>query len=280
MKPKQNLRSFLPFDGRSSAIVSTTTLSLLVLSACDPTPTSQNPIDETSTAIETANPSTPKTTSLAAIQSDPDVNYLTLLSLIKGQLRVAKELLVDGKADRAEPHIITSLTLYGDLQTQLKERNVPEFQDRLQKLRDLLKSSPDDPQIQIEYEASIAAIDAAIDAIPSSKRQSAVFGMAVIDRILESAKQAYEQAISDEKIVEEKKYQDAQGLILYARDLYPDIAESVKQKNLIAHREIEAYLEGLTTAFPSENPPDTPAMSPDRFAEMVDKISENARKLE
>ncbi|HIK33313.1 MAG TPA: hypothetical protein IGS17_21585 [Oscillatoriales cyanobacterium M59_W2019_021] len=280
MKPKQNLRRFLPFDRRSISIVGTTTLSLLVSIACHPTSTSQNPIDETSTEIETANPSQTKTANSTTFQSDPDVNYLTLLSLIKGQLRVAKELLVEGKADRAEPHIVTSLTLYGDLQTQLKERNVPELEAPLQQLYDLVKSSPDDPQVQTEYKASMEAIDTAIAAIPSSKRQSAAFGMAVIDRILEAAKQAYETAISDEKMAGEIEYQDAQGLILYANELYPDIAESVKQQDRTSHREIEAYLEGLTTAFPSDNPPETPAMSSEQFAEMVDKIAENARKLE
>lgn len=267
------------FDFRSMAIAFTT-VTLVGLSACNSSSPANPTLQDEDSAIKTTNPSRTQTPEAAETQPDADVDYMTSLGLMKGQLLVAKELLVEGKADKAEPHIGDAAgALYGDIQEELTQRQVPEFQNTLNQLHNLVESAPDDPQIETEYKAALKAIDTAIEAIPLNKRQSAGFGMAVVTQILNTANQVYGNAIADGKIVNAIEYQDSWGFVLYADQLYQGIVESIKQRDKMIHREIETNFAQLQMAWPSVNPPETLVMTPEQVSELVTQIAENAQKL-
>jgi hypothetical protein len=267
------------FDFRSMAIACTTA-TLVGLSACNSSSPPNSAPQDTDSAIGTTHPSSTKTLAAEAAQPDVDVDYMTSLGLIKGQLLVAKELLGEGKADKAEPHIGDAAgELYSDIQEELTQRQVPEFTDTLNQLHNLVESAPDDPQIETEYQASLTAIETAIEAVPLNQRQSAAFGMAVVTQILQTANQVYGNAIVDGKIVNAIEYQDSRGFILYADELYQGIVESIKQQDQTIHREIETNFAQLETAWPSVNPPETPVMTPEQVSELVNQIAESTQKL-
>jgi hypothetical protein len=258
-----------------------TTAALLGLSACNSlSPPNTATQDPNSASETTTNSASTKTSAAAETQPDADVDYVTALGLMKGQLLVAKELLGEGKADRAEPHIADSAgKLYGDVREGLAERQVPEFQDTLNQLHDLVKSAPDDPHIETKYQATLKAIDTAIEAVPPNKRQSAAFGMAVVTQILKTSNQVYGNAIVDGKIVNAIEYQDSWGFFLYADELYQETVESLKQQDRTIHRDLETNFAQLQTAWPSVNPPETPVMTPEQVSELVNTIAENSQKL-
>ncbi|MBD2257059.1 hypothetical protein [Pseudanabaena sp. FACHB-2040] len=204
---------------------------------------------------------------------DPDVDYMTVLALMKGHLMVAEELMAAGQPEQAEPHIGHPVDeLYGDVETQLSERNVPQFKGTLTELHDLSKSAPDSAQMPEQFKASVSAIDGAIAAIPADQRQSPEFVMAVINRTLQTAAAEYEAAIANNEFVEVIEYQDSRGFVLYADQLYQTIADEMSQSDPEAHETISASLEELKAAWPSVTPPATPVKSPEVVNGLVSEI--------
>ncbi|MGK7876990.1 MAG: hypothetical protein AB4426_27980 [Xenococcaceae cyanobacterium] len=209
-----------------------------------------------------------------------DVEYMSALALMKGHLIVAKELLDQGKPDQAEPHIGHPVEeLYGDVESQLPERKVSDFKSTLNQLHDLVKSAPDAPQVTTEFQASIKAIDGAIEALPEIQRQSPQFVLKVINRLLETAQEEYEAAIIDGKVVELVEYQDSRGFVIYAETLYQNISEQMSQKHPDAHQGLESALTELKKAWPSVNPPQPLAMTPEQVSQLIATIKENSEKV-
>ncbi len=209
-----------------------------------------------------------------------DVDYMSALALMKGHLIVAKELLDLGKPDQAEPHIGHPVEeLYGDVENQLSERNVAEFKTTLNQLHDLVKSAPDAPQVTADYQASMEAIDGAIEALSETQRQSPQFVLKVINRLLETAQEEYEAAIIDGKVVELLEYQDSRGFVIYAETLYQNISEQMSQKNPEAHQGLESTLNELKKAWPSVNPPEPVVITPEQVSQLVATIKEKSEKV-
>ncbi len=204
---------------------------------------------------------------------NPDVDYMTSLALMKGHLSVAEELINEGSYAEAEPHIGHPVEeLYGGIESQLTERNVPQFKSELTKLHDLAKSAPTDPQLKAEFQTSTTSIDSAIAALPEEQRQSPEFVMDVIVNTLRTAAEEYEAAIADNQIVEVIEYQDSRGFVLYADQLYQTIANEMSQSRPDDHAVISQNLAELQTVWPSVTPPETPVQPPEAVYELVSEI--------
>ena len=208
-----------------------------------------------------------------ASSGNPDVDYMTALALMKGHLMVAEELMEEGNYAEAEPHIGHPVNeLYGDVEGQLSERDVPQFKDTLNELHDLSKSAPESPEMMSQYDEAVAAIDEAIAAIADDQRQSPEFVMPVIDGLLTTAAAEYEAAIADNTFVEVVEYQDSRGFVLYAEDLYETVANEMSQNSPEDHQAIMASFEDLKAAWPSVNPPEAPILEPSEVYSLVSEI--------
>lgn len=257
------------------------TASLVTLTACDSTPNvADSPAPETA-PIE-APMETPMETPQASptSQADADVDYMTNLGLMKGHLLVAKELLDQGKPDQAEPHIGHPVEeIYSDVEDQLQARNVEEFKTTLDGLHDLVQSNPKDPKVATEMQASMAAVDEAMQAVPEDQRQSPEFVLEVINGLLDTAGSEYEAAIANNKIAEVIEYQDSRGFVTYADTLYEGIEPQITQKYPEAHQAIEADMAQLMKAWPSAIAPAAPTMPPERVSQLIETIEMNAQKV-
>jgi len=191
---------------------------------------------------------------------DMDVDYATSLSLMLGHLMVAEELVAAGKYELSEPHIGHPVEeLYGDVEGQLGDRGVEDFKATLNSAHDLIKTSPEAPELEVQLEESIKAIDQAIAAVGEEKLQSVEFNLALINGLLQVAGQEYAAAIADNKFVEIIEYQDSRGFVMHSAMLYEQIADQLSPD---ANEAIAAAFDELKTAWPSVMPPDAPVKTP------------------
>lgn len=248
--------------------------SLIALSACSGTPPEQT---------SATPPETPTTSSAGEGESSSaakDVDYMTKLGLMKGHLMVAQELIEQGQPQQAEPHIGHPVEeIYADLQGQLQTRNVQDFKPTLTKAEDLVTSKPNDPQLKTAVEDAIAAVDQAIEAVPTAQRQSPEFALQVMNGVLDTAKEEYEAAIADGKIVEAIEYQDSRGFVLYADSLFQEVSSQLAQTDATAKQEIESSITEVKKAWPSAIPPEKPVMTPEQVSQNIETIETNATKV-
>lgn len=210
-----------------------------------------------------------------------DVDYMTKLGLMKGHMIVAGELLALGKPDQAIPHLEHPVEeIYVDLADQFTERQVPEFKDTLTQVQDLVKSKPNDPQVQPKFAAAMAAIDQAIAALPEQQRQSVNFGLQVVNGLLETATSEYTAAITNGKVKAAIEYQDSRGFVAYAEDtVFKGIGNKLKQTNPKAHEQLADHLAELRKAWPQPIPPATPVMTVDQVAAKVKEIEMDSKPV-
>jgi hypothetical protein len=266
------------FDFRILSFV-TTSAVLIALTGCSNSHTNSTSTSEAKSSHHATSETTPSTTteSSAASEKDTDLDYMVSLGLMKGHLTVAKELLDAGKPDQAIPHIGHPVEeIYADLESELPARNVPEFKTTLNQLHDLVKSTPKDPKVATQYEASIKAVDTAIAAVPETKRQSPQFVLEVINGLLDTAKEEYEAAIADGKIAEAVEYQDSRGFVFYADTLYQGIAPSMGKDNPKGMETIKSSFTQLKKAWPSAVPPVAPVMTIEQVSQPIEEIRRNS----
>jgi hypothetical protein len=258
------------------------TALLMIVISCTQTPnTADNSTPAPGAASSPAttiaeNQTTSKLTGVAK-----DVDYMTKLGLMKGHMSVAKELLDLKKPDQAEPHIGHPVEeIYVDVQEQFQERKVPDFKDKLMRLQDLVKSKPNDPQLKTEFDATIAAIDQAIAALPNEQRQSPAFVLQVINGLLDTARAEYTAAISNGKITEAIEYQDSRGFVDYAHNtLYKGIEAPLTKESPKTHDQAKTAFEQLEKAWPSPVPPATPVISADEVAAKIKTIEQSSQPV-
>jgi len=264
--------STVPAFSRSFVI---SLFGLIILSACSDTTTSNNsptPVSTPSTAATEA--------ATTATETDTEVDYMTNLGLMKGHLLVAQELLAQGKPDQAEPHIGHPVEeIYSDIELELQERNVEDFKATLNGLHDLVQSQPQDPKVETEMQAAMAAVDKAMQAVPAEQRQSPEFTLKVVNGLLDTAGSEYTAAIANGKIAEAIEYQDSRGFVTYADTLYKSIENSMSQKYPEAHQAIESDMTQLKKAWPSATAPSAPTVPPEQVSQLVSSIETNSQKV-
>lgn len=204
-----------------------------------------------------------------------DIDYFVKLGLMKGHLLVAKELLDLGKPQQAEPHIGHPVEeIYVDVEEQLQERGVPEFKTTLVHLQDLVKSKPNDPQVAVQYQAAMKAVDQAIAALPIAQRQSPVLVLQVINGLLDTASSEYTAAISNHKITEAIEYQDSRGFVTYAQMLLTEIAAPLQKASPQTQAKLQAQLTALAKTWPAPLPPATPVQTPEAVTSQIKALEQ------
>jgi hypothetical protein len=209
-----------------------------------------------------------------------DVDYMTKLSLMKGHLLVAQELIEKNQLKQAEPHIGHPVEeIYVDVEDELNERKVKEFKTNLLSLQNLIKSNPKNGKVNTDLAASIQAVDEAISALPTEQRSKPGFVLQVINELLDAANAEYTAAIANNKITEAIEYQDSRGFVVYANELYQEIATQVATENPEAHQAIAASLTQLQAAWPSVIPASQAVKTPEDVTKLVTTIEEHSQKI-
>jgi Helix-hairpin-helix motif len=210
-----------------------------------------------------------------------DVDYLHKLALMKGHMLVAGELLALNQPAQAEPHLGHPVEeIYSELVEQFGERQIPEFQNELTKVQELVKSKPGDPQVQAEYAKAMAAIDKAIAALPTTQRQTPSFTLKVINNVFDTAGSEYTAAIADGKIKEAIEYQDSRGFVAYAQDtLYKAITDKLSTQDAAMHQKLTDMMTALRKAWPTPVPPAAPVLTVDQVVGKIKSIEQTTTAL-
>ncbi|MBL1209530.1 hypothetical protein [Geminocystis sp. GBBB08] len=206
--------------------------------------------------------------------SNNDLNYFTNLGLMKGHLLVGKELLNLSEYEQSEPHFGHPVDeIYGDLEPQLKTRNIPAFNQDLITLHELVKFSPQDPKVSYQYDLAMKKIDQAIAFLPESKRQNPEFIIKVITKLLNIAQEEYSAAIITNKIVEIIEYQDAKGFALYSDILFNSIQNNLSTENPSLAKKLALNLKEIKQVFPSAKAPPKAVIAPEGFSQLVSQFT-------
>lgn len=210
-----------------------------------------------------------------------DVDYMTKLGLMKGHLIVAKELLDLQQPQQAEPHIGHPVEeIYADVEDQLNERKVQAFKEPLIALQDQVKAGAKDMgKVSTDFKSSVESVDVAIAALPETQRKSPRFVLQVINGLLDTANSEYTASIADGKISQAIEYQDSRGFVIYANELFNEIAPQLAKDNPTAEKEIKTALATLTKTWgDSPVPPTQPVNSPEQVTQLVKTIEQASQK--
>lgn len=212
--------------------------------------------------------------------ASPDEAFMTHLMLIKGHLRIGKELLDRDAREMALLHFHhPEAEIYGDIEAELAKRQIEPFIDDLQALAKAAEGTSNGKNVQQKYEAVLAKIDAAAARIDAPTRTAPTFLASVALRLLNQAGAEYEEAIADGKIVNAEEYQDARGFVWTADELLQRVADGPGAKDRQTLSEIAALMVELKKAWPSVMPPQAPAMSVSDVHAIIARIELKANAL-
>lgn len=205
-----------------------------------------------------------------AINEKDDLDFMTNLGLMKGHLIVGKELLELGEYEQAQPHFGHPVDeIYELLKPQLSARNLADFKQSLVILFELVKFTPQDNKVMIQYDLVMKQLDQVIASLPENKQQSPDFILKVIKKLLITAQEEYSESIIDNQIVENIEYQDARGFVLYSDILYQNINKILAKKDSQLERKLSNSLTEIKQAFPTPLPPENPIKSPDEMSKLI-----------
>ncbi|OKH19614.1 hypothetical protein [[Limnothrix rosea] IAM M-220] len=208
-----------------------------------------------------------------AASGNPDIDYMTALGLMKGHLMVAEELVAAGEFEQSEPHIGHPVEeIYGDIEDELPERGVEDFKDTLNAAHDIVKTSPESPELVTSLDASIAAVDGAIAQLGDEYLGEPEFVMDVVKNLLVVAGEEYAASIADGVFVEAVEYQDSRGFVMYGEMLFEKVAGDLDAD---ASAAIATAFTDLKTAWPAPMPPETPVKTPQEVLNLIVEIESN-----
>lgn len=196
-----------------------------------------------------------------------DIDLLVVLAQMQGHLRIAKELLSQGKAQAAEPHLgHPADELYGAIEPALLQRGVNGLGASLTALRDQARLKPGAAALIASLTKAQQAITAASQSIPAAVRNDPQTTLAVVRQLAAAAASEYDGAVADGRIVEVIEYQDARGFLLEAAALLQSRAAAPELAT--AKSRVEAMLK----AFPGATPPRAAVLSPQQLLTLKSKL--------
>jgi hypothetical protein len=209
-----------------------------------------------------------------------DIDFMTKLGLMRGHLLVAKEWLDRKQPALALPHIGHPIEeIYVDLEGQLDERKVKPFKAALQKLQVQTQFSPNSPELTTTYTEALQGIDKAMASLPASQRQDPRFVLSVISEMLEAAGTEYGAAVSNGKVSAHIEYEDSRGFVLFAKQLFSEVAPTLAKSDASRAKEIGESLTKLQTAWPAIDAPAVPVMSVDQVRTAIKSVELAGQKV-
>jgi hypothetical protein len=191
----------------------------------------------------------------ATAAAPPDEAFLLQLLLMKGHLRVGRELVDQGLWNDALPHFLhPTEEIYKELAPALNERKVAPFDKDLAALAALVKSRNEAGGVLAAHAAVLAKIEAATGALSAETRARPAFVFAVAERLLDVAVSEYKAALEGERVANPVEYQDSRGFVWAAEELVMALAPAMKAKDAQAFAALESSFTALKRAWPAVVP--------------------------
>ena len=216
----------------------------------------------------------------AAAKLPPDLAFALRIGQLRGHLLVGDELVKAGRWHAALPHFLhPTEEIYGDLQGQLKDYNVPPFEDALKALANAVKAKKGGNDYAKAWKAVSDALAAADTGLQGKQQQWSGFVVQSAVELLKSATGEYQQAIVKGKIAKPVEYQDARGFIWQAESMIESVAPALAQKDSDALKHVRDAFADLKKAFPAPMPPNAPVKDYGAVLGDVSRIELAAGKL-
>jgi broad specificity phosphatase PhoE len=204
---------------------------------------------------------------------------MTMLMLMHGHLRIGRALVEQQAWDDAVMHFRHPIEeIYGELEAELKQRQVEDFRAELDALAGHVRDQEHEPFEQA-FDRVQAAIDTAVAALPAEVRNSATFKLNVAMRLLQQAALEYNAAIADGRIVNVAEYQDSRGFVWTAAELLHDVAAELGRRDAEAWQMMETLLADIKRAWPDVQPPAEPAQPVSRVLSNISRLDLQASRL-
>lgn len=183
----------------------------------------------------------------AAVQLDATDDYRFALLRMKGHLSVARALL-QLRQPGAEHYVREPIQeIFQNAEAELERRNAPFTADFLEQLK---AASAGDPV------ATLATIESAVFAIDGSFAQTGAMDaqsvLALSEALLREAVARYDDAVSDNEVVDLPKYQSGRGLVTEAEAL---VRYAGALKGQPGHEELLKSVTLIRQAWPGVIPP-------------------------
>lgn len=220
-------------------------------------PTSLNDTNNVTNATTTTTTTTPATT--------PDVTlveFVSSIEQIRGHLDQALINKESGNNTLAQAHSLHPIEeVYSSIEDQLVNQNITLNQTLSVALQNLsstvTNATLQDIQTQIDYVDML--LNNSIQAlVPSSElNNNPAFNASVVGHLLELAGHEYEEAVANGTIIEAVEYQDAQGFIHRAENLFESSASRINQSLAHEVEEVNESFSNLNSAVNNRNDPQT-----------------------
>ncbi len=190
-----------------------------------------------------------------AAEAPPDEAFLLRLLLIKGHLRIGRDLVELGRWNDAMPHFLhPAEEIYRDLAPALAERKLAPFDQDLAALAALVKAKTGGPPFTAAHRAVAARIEAAIATLDAETRARPAFVLAVAERLLETAAAEYKGALDQGRVANPVEYQDSRGFVWTAEELVLAIGPALKARDAAAFAALTTGFAALKQAWPAAVP--------------------------
>lgn len=214
-------------------------------------------------------------------EATPEQALMGRLLLIKGHLRVGRELYDQGHAGEALQHFQHPIVeVYDYIEADLTARKARQFKPALEKLAGLVEKKADKAVIAQEHKKVLAAIDTAARSIPANLRTSPDFIAKVTVLALRQSAEEYEGSIEDGRILNPVEYQDSRGFMLSAREYFIGARATLRPKDPEAYDLMRAQFDKLRPAWPSVIAPAKPAMPYGEVQAVISQIELRANRFQ
>jgi len=211
--------------------------------------------------------------SSAAATLASDVDLLVVLAQMQGHLRIAQELLAQGRPQAAEPHTGHPVDeLYGAAEPALQQRGIAPFLQSLETLRQQVRLNPTSPAVNQDLARAQQAITAAAEALPPAVLRNPDTTMAVVRQLAAAAVSEYDGAVANGRIAEVIEYQDARGFLLEGRQLLTTAMGTVPATSKAALETRAGVIEAMLKAFPTAMPPSRVVVSLAQLQQLHSKL--------
>lgn len=176
----------------------------------------------------------------------PEERLTVQLLLMKGHLRIGKELLDAGRTDNAREHFGHPMAeVYEDSRPALVKRGVKGLRRNLVALTEAMEGNRSQAAVAESYGRAVAAIDRALATIDGATRATPRFIHTVALALLSSALEEYEESVKGDKIADLHEFQDARGFVLVARDWVAAHAAALEARDPDAYQQVARHIDAV-----------------------------------
>jgi hypothetical protein len=203
------------------------------------------------------------------------------IELMRGHLRVGKELIDAGLWDEALPHFLhPTEELYGAMERYIKLHKVTPFDKQLKALAQAVKAKNKaayEPAAKL-VEQRLAAALIVFKRFMGGKPMTS-FTMQTIVETLKVSHSEYESAFENGKLAKPVEYQDSRGFTMVSAELLDAQAPELKKIDAAQFAELQRMLAELRLAWPTPVPPDVPVAGADKIGAQVDAFAKAAERF-